>query len=386
MSTPRWVHLTQVLSSDGSAINNVIRAITREGAKSGIESAVLGSDNRDYHFPHASFLPVNYSAYVGREYLTRREIIADTALGRLHVPRPYLTRLFRPSAQVLMSEQSDGPLFIHDGFYGAYALKTLKRYAQKQQPLFLYVHNNLSRSYSRRELRHLLSYADRVICVSDAMCQHVRDRSGRALSDQRLVTVLNGVDTELYHPPAGPKDGPQRILFVGQMIPQKGAHVIIEALRRLPSSNFQLTLIGSSTHRVNMPISPYERRLRNDAASLQSRVAFVPYVPHAQMSSRYREHDILVVPSQFVDPCPLVLLEGMASGLAVVCSGRGGMRQVGADAVQYASTPDQLAQVLDELLGNRASRQEWGQRARRRAEQLSWQSSFRALKQVVETT
>ena len=36
------------------------------------------------------------------------------------------------------------------------------------------------------------------------------------------------------------------------------------------------------------------------------------------------------------------------------------MRQVGADAVQYASTPDQLARVLDDLVGNRAYRQEWG--------------------------
>jgi hypothetical protein len=125
MGKPRWVHMTQVLSSDGSAINNVIREITQEGAKSGIESAVLGSDNRDYHFPHASLLPVNYSAYVGRECLTRREIITDTVLGRLQVPRPSLTRLFRPSAEVLMSEQSDGPVFIHDGFYDAYALKTL---------------------------------------------------------------------------------------------------------------------------------------------------------------------------------------------------------------------------------------------------------------------
>ena len=126
MSKPRWVHMTQVLSSDGSAINNVIREITREGAKFGIASAILGSDNRVYHFPHANLLPVNYSAYVGREYLTRRELITDTALGRLHGPRPYMTRLFRPSAEVLMSEQSDGPVFIHDGFYAAYALKTFK--------------------------------------------------------------------------------------------------------------------------------------------------------------------------------------------------------------------------------------------------------------------
>jgi glycosyltransferase involved in cell wall biosynthesis len=377
--------MTQVLSSDGSAINNVIKEITREGAKSGIESAVLGSDKRDYHFPHARLLPVNYSAYVGREYLTRREIITDTALGRLQVPRSYLTRLFRPSAEVLMSEQSDGPVFVHDGFYGAYALKTLKRYSPKR-PLFLYVHNNLSRSYSRRELSRVLSYADRVICVSDAMCQHVRDRAGRALPDERLVTVLNGIDTGLFHPSASPGNGPQRILFAGQMAPHKGPHLIIEALKRLPRRDFQLTFIGSSTHRVNMPISPYERRLRNDANSLQPRVAFVPYVPHPEVPSRYREHDILVVPSQFDDPCPLVLLEGMASGLAVVCSGRGGMREVGADAVQYASTPDQLAQVLDDLLGNRASRQEWGRRARERAEQLSWQVAFMALRHVVETT
>ena len=125
----------------------------------------------------------------------------------------------------------------------------------------------------------MLSYDDRVICVSDAMCQHVRDHAGRALPDERLVTVLNGIDTCLFHPPAGASDRPQRTLFAGQMAPHKGPHLIIVALKRLPGRDLQVTFLGSSTYPTNVPLSQYELRLRNDASPLQSRVAFVPYVP-----------------------------------------------------------------------------------------------------------
>jgi glycosyltransferase involved in cell wall biosynthesis len=170
---------------------------------------------------------------------------------------------------------------------------------------------------------------------------------------------------------------------MGTMAPHKGAHVLLDALKRLRTRDFRATFIGSSAYMSDLACSPYERRLRDDSADLGGRVSFEPYALRDYVPARYRDHDILVVPSQFDDPCPLVLLEGMASGLAVVCSGRGGMRQVGAHAVQYALTPATFAEVIESLVSDAGLRAEWGRRARARAEQLSWSSSFDELSRIV---
>src|ERR1700722_10315286 len=68
-----WTHVTQPLCTDGSALNNVIRELSREASKRGIRSAVAASDNRDYDFPDTTVLPVDYTAYLPREYLLPRE-------------------------------------------------------------------------------------------------------------------------------------------------------------------------------------------------------------------------------------------------------------------------------------------------------------------------
>ena len=54
-------HITMPLSTDGSAINNVVREVTRQASDAGINSAVVGSHRREYHFPHARPVEVDYT-------------------------------------------------------------------------------------------------------------------------------------------------------------------------------------------------------------------------------------------------------------------------------------------------------------------------------------
>jgi glycosyltransferase involved in cell wall biosynthesis len=378
-----WTHVTQPLTTDGSAVNNVIRSLGGPARRAGIHTVVVGSDNRDYRFPDADLVTVNFTRYLNHEYLLRRQRLADALLGRLGLPRRYISRMYRPVGEALSG--GAGPVIVHDGFYGAAALPVLRRHAPDRR-LFLWAHNSLSRSYTQRELAALLSCAEAIICVSDALRSSIAASLGARLVADRLVTVLNGVDCEQFRPVAERAVGRLRILFVGMMTEFKGPHVLLEALEQLERRgvDFEATFLGSYTHATGLPASVYELSLHRRAAALGSKVAFRPFLPHDDVARVFQAHDVLVVPSQYDEPFGLVVLEGMACGLAVVATRRGGIPEVGRDAVQYVENSLSLSSVLARLAANDEERRWWGRVARRRAETLTWQQTFDAIRSVID--
>ncbi len=382
---PCWSHVTQALCTDGSAINNVIRELTREAARHGIRSAVAASNNRGNIFPDAELLPVDFLRYLSNEYLTTREAREDVIVGHLGRRRRHVGRLFRPVAEAL--DATRGPIVVHDGLLGAAGLVTINDRHPKR-PLFLYVHNSLSRGYSRKELRRFLALTDAVICVSRSTRDLIAAKIGDHPVAEKLQVVHNGVDSDRFHPGGARSGAVPSILFVGMMRDIKGPHVLMAALQTLRQRGvaFRATFLGSTTHAEGLPLSPYEQALRRDQEELGDSVTFRPFVPNTEVPSIYRSHDILVVPSQFDDPCPLVLFEGMASGLAAVTSRRGGIPEIGADSVDYFDDVEGLANALESLLTDSDRLEAQATRARQRALQLSWASSFARMQTIVDRT
>ena len=344
---------------------------------------MAASDNRGNVFPDADLLPVAFLTYLSREYLTKWEARQDVLVGHLGLRRPNVRRLFRPVAEAL--DATSGPIVVHDGFLGAAGLATIKA-RHPRRPLFLYVHNSLSRGYSRRELRRFIALTDAVICVSRATKDAVAAQLGDHPTGQKLVVVHNGVDATRFHP--GDRSGSAvSILFVGMMREFKGPHVLMAALRALRSRGipFEATFLGSSTHAVGLPLSEYEEHLRQDQRDLGGSVTLRPFVPNTDVPSIYRQHDILVVPSQFDDPCPLVLFEGLASGLATVATRRGGIPEIGAQAIDYVDDADGLAAALEALITDPERRRRQAARARKRALELSWSAAFERVEAIVGT-
>jgi len=116
----------------------------------------------------------------------------------------------------------------------------------------------------------------------------------------------------------------RRLLYAGQMIPQKGVHTAIAAFAVLAKEpgfeTLTFTLAGSGMH------PDYEKKLRALPAELgvPGRVQFLGRVPRANLAQIYAEHDVLVFPSEWDEPFAITPLEAMASGLAVVGTVTGG--------------------------------------------------------------
>jgi glycosyltransferase involved in cell wall biosynthesis len=241
----------------------------------------------------------------------------------------------------------------------------------------LYLDNDALRYYSARELRALRPHVDLVVCVSRSLA----DRLPNALDVPHAV-VLNGVDTDTFRPadPA-PSGGIPTVQYCGRVVEDKGVHLLIQAAVRLRHLPFRLRVVGAGDR--GEPLSAYERRLRRKVAAhgLGDRVLFERSLSRSEVIAALRQSDVLAVPSTWPDPCPLVMLEGLASGLAIVAARAGGIPELGADAARYHEPDDVagLVEHLELLLGDEDARMALAAAARRRALELDWATAEAAL-------
>ena len=87
--------------------------------------------------------------------------------------------------------------------------------------------------------------------------------------------------------------------------------------------------------------------------------------------ARLRLAAIAVIPSQWDDPCPLSVIEALASGCAVAASPRGGIPDLVADAGVLIASPEsgEWAEQLVRLAEDEALQHHYQQAARSRAVQ-----------------
>jgi len=120
------------------------------------------------------------------------------------------------------------------------------------------------------------------------------------------------------------KPGPLRLVFLGNVIPRKGLHTLLEALARLPREAWRLAIVGSlEVDRV------YVRQIQRqiEAAGLGSQVEFVGVLDNEKLAAILAQSQVLAVPSSY-EGYGIVYLEGMAFGLPAVATTAGGAREI----------------------------------------------------------
>jgi glycosyltransferase involved in cell wall biosynthesis len=152
--------------------------------------------------------------------------------------------------------------------------------------------------------------------------------------------------------PIGPvprtaRDGRLRFGFVGTLVWHKGAHVLVEAVRRLPADAVSVHLFGSLD-----TFPDYVAGLREAARDLP--VRFEGGFDREHLAEVYGRIDVLVVCSLWPENSPLVIHEAFMAGLPVVGSRLGGTADLVRDGVNgllyEADSPDSLAAALRRLL------------------------------------
>ena len=147
------------------------------------------------------------------------------------------------------------------------------------------------------------------------------------------------------------------LLFVGDLSPDKGTDILLQAYGRLSGAP-PLVMIGRSTG------SP-----RTD---LPANVIMLPKWPHAAVMAAWRRSTIALVPSVWAEPFGLVALEAMAAGRPLIASRTGGLADIVIDGTTGLLVPpgdvDALHAAMTSLLANVALRSSMGVEGRLRAE------------------
>ena len=169
----------------------------------------------------------------------------------------------------------------------------------------------------------------KVICCSDYMVSHVKWAFG--LPDDKLVMVPNGVNTVVYENLQEQDCKPFRsafalpeeklVLFVGRLVYEKGAQVLINAIPRiLEKVNAKFVIVGSGY--MKEQLSSIVRSM-----GLEHKVLFTGFVDEETLLRLQSCADVSVVPSLF-EPFGIVALEAMAAKSPVVVSDTGGLSEI----------------------------------------------------------
>jgi len=174
----------------------------------------------------------------------------------------------------------------------------------------------------------------------------------------RLHFLPNVVDTERFRPGSRRRNGTMTLLAAGRLVPGKRFDRFLSLVARLRRAPVKALLVGDGPERPVL-----ERR----AASLRLGPDRVEFRRGADLARVYGEADVFVLTSDH-EGTPNVLLEAMASGLAVVSTPTGGAVDVIRDeATGFLHDGDDeagFAERVAELVSDETLRRETGLRAR----------------------
>lgn len=179
---------------------------------------------------------------------------------------------------------------------------------------------------------------------------------------KKAIVVHPGVDAEFFSPrPQGASRTLFRACFVGRVELAKGAGYLLQAWKRLALPNAELVLAGE--------VRPEMKELLRTEADSTVRVAGV--LAATELAEMYRSSDVFVFPS-VNEGLAMVLLEAMASGLAVVASDMSGAADCVSEGKEGIITPvrnvDRLADAILWCYQHRDETRAMGRAARARVE------------------
>jgi glycosyltransferase involved in cell wall biosynthesis len=208
--------------------------------------------------------------------------------------------------------------------------------------------------------------ADRVLVQSPLLVEPFLDRAAsiglsRSALARKVGVVPNGVS--IPDPHVSDRAG---VIFVGRLHPLKGLDVLVEALHSIePAARPRVTIVGDGS---------LMQWLRTQVTDLP--VDLVGELPHWQAVERIGQADILVFPSVGGDGMPNVVMEAMASGVAVIATLTAAVPHLIRDEDNGLLVPAGDAKALkDAILRLQADpilRERLGARAREAAGAMSW--------------
>jgi len=166
--------------------------------------------------------------------------------------------------------------------------------------------------------RYILKYFVKTfICPSTTLKKYLK-RSLK-LKEEKLVYLPNFIDMKVQENQKIEKKNNQ-FLFVGRLSKEKGIDVLIKAIEiaKKDCPKILVKIIGDGPERRNL--ENLTKKL-----NLQDNIKFLGRIPNEKLSQYYQESLALIMPSIWMENCPIVALEAMMNKTPIIASNIGGL-------------------------------------------------------------
>lgn len=211
----------------------------------------------------------------------------------------------------------------------------IKKFLKTTTPIVLHLHNDYLNK-SRMDAKKVVRFLTEVWCVSN----YIRDRVN-AISpyDNKAITIYNAIDTSSFNirVDQNKKNKLRKelgfghnncvFLYVGRIMKGKGVLTLVRAFRRLSiiKPDSKLLVVGGSKNRTRNDhyYNAVLRRIKNSKS-----IVYLGQVKNSELYKYYQISDYQIIPSKCQEAFGLVALEGKVSGLKIISTGNGGLREV----------------------------------------------------------
>lgn len=245
-----------------------------------------------------------------------------------------------------------------------------------QLPLVVTCHNNV-REYTEQSLtlkQHLinrmfnarnkqyitsLENVDILISVSDYIKSELMSVG---VKENRITTIHNIILTpNVTMVSNGDHTKPPiQVFSLGRLVREKGFSVLLDAIKIVAEKEPAIKLVIAGTGPEETALKSQIKRL-----NLESFVEMVGWVSRERLNQLYAYSDIVLLPSTYPDPCPLVAAEALSFAKPIIASDTGGIPEVVVDGVNGFLVPPEnpikMALAILRLSNDRSLREFMGQ-------------------------
>lgn len=223
---------------------------------------------------------------------------------------------------------------------------------------------NLGHKLFSAPWRKITQGAEQIVCPSESLKSLVLKRNTGA----KVAVIPNGIDINRFQINGIKR---KRILLVSRMFERKGIQYFLRALEGLDLEH-DVNIVGDG---------PYLRALQQMASNLKVKVRFCGWLENTslELTELFETSSIFVFTSES-ENFPVVLLEAMTAGMAIITTKDTGCAEVVGNTALLVESKNPIAirEALNKLINNPDFCRELGQAARSRLEgNFTWSTVAR---------
>lgn len=187
------------------------------------------------------------------------------------------------------------------------------------------------------------------------------------IENSKVVYSPLGVDSKKIQKPYF-KTNSYRLLFVGRLEKRKGMQELVDAMPRILSSNYRITIdiIGKDCFQAPGDTSYIDYFHKVVPSELRGRVKFHGFVDERKLQDFYADCDVFIAPSRY-ESFGLIFLEAMVYGKPVIGTRAGGIPEIINDGQNGLlidiNNSDQIASAVLSLFSDNNLRMKLGMHA-----------------------